>query len=181
MQEKETMENPLPLPSRIPRRLPSLPPDSAIPSYRVAVEDDDDDDEIYHKIEDLINGTCYQNLALRRRRAIDEQQHTLSATVSYDDVRGSNEKNGEQTQVAKSDGTMSPEEKYDDVMLSRTNSSIVKPEQHDNQTDSGPVAEEEKEEVYDDVEVSCAGFIMLLLCTTGFGDEYRVWFFISEL
>ncbi|XP_011335840.2 uncharacterized protein LOC105278440 [Ooceraea biroi] len=143
---KETVENPPPLPSRIPRRLPSLPPDSAIPSYRVAVEDDDDDDEIYHKIEDLINGTCYQNLALRRRRAIEEQQDV----ISYDDIHGTKEKEEEQMQ-GKADSTMSQEETYDDIVPSRTNASAAKTEHQDNQSGSGPAAEKEKE-FYDDVE-----------------------------
>lgn len=141
------MENPPPLPSRIPRRLPSLPPDSAIPSYRVAVEDDDDDDEIYHKIEDLMNGTCYQNLALRRRRAIIEQQDI----VSYDDIHGPSEK-GEQLQVANFDDTVPQEETYDDIVaLSRT---ITGTEHQNHQDGNAPDAGEEKEEFYDDVQVS---------------------------
>jgi len=157
-QEKDSVKNPPPLPSRIPRRLPSLPPDSAISSYRMAVDDDDDDDEIYHKIEDLINGTYYQNLALRRRRNINEQQDT------YDDIHGANDKSGEQMEAVKSDGTTLQEETYDDIgTLSRINVSAAKTEHQDNQNDSGSMIKKEKEELYDDVEVRCVHSLFLEL------------------
>lgn len=152
--EKHTVENPPPLPSRIPRRLPSLPPDSA--SYRVAVEDDDDDDEIYHKIEDLINGTCYQNLALRRRRGVDEQQNT----VSYDDVHGSKEKDGKQIQVPKPDDSMtSQEQTYDDIGMRTNGTNTTRTEHQGKQNGNGTtIADEKREEFYDDVKVSRARF-----------------------
>jgi len=162
-QEKDTVKNPPPLPSRIPRRLPSLPPDSAIPSYRVAVDDDDDDDEIYHKIEDLINGTCYQNLAPRRRRNINEQQDT------YDDVHGSKNKSGKQTQAVKSDDTTSREETYDDIgTLSRINVNVARTEHQDNQNDRVSVTKRGKDELYDDIEVRCVHSLYFYI-ETGFG------------
>jgi len=161
-QEKDTVKNPLPLPSRIPRRLPSLPPDSAIASYKVAVDDDDDDDEIYHKIEDLINGTYYQNLALRRRRNINEQQDT------YDDIHGPNDKSGEQMEAVKSNDTTLQEETYDDIgILSRINVNIARTEFQDNQNDNGSVIKKEREELYDDVEVRCV-YSLYFCIETGF-------------
>ncbi|CAL1679655.1 unnamed protein product [Lasius platythorax] len=146
--------NPPPLPARIPRRLPSLPPDDAIPSYRAAVEDDDDDDEIYHKIEDLKNGTRYQNMVLSRKQRAEKKRETV---VAYDDVRAPEEGNNEgQTREERSCDAIPSEEMYDDVIaVTRSNAAANSERQnHDRPVANG---EEEREKSYDDVENLLSG------------------------
>lgn len=151
-QIRDRIGSPPPLPARIPRRLPSLPPDDdTIPSYRAAVEDDDDDDDIYHKIEDLRNGTRYQNMILSRKQRGDEKHEV----VAYDDVRAPDKSNneGEMRKERSCDAILS-EETYDDiVVLSRINAINANSERqnHDRPIVDG---EKEREDLYDDVEVS---------------------------
>ncbi|XP_072767791.1 uncharacterized protein [Anoplolepis gracilipes] len=149
VEERDKVENPPPLPSRIPRRLPSLPPDDdAIPSYKATVEDDDDDDDIYHKIEDLRNGTCYQNMMLLRKQQVDKKHEA----VAYDDVvRASEESNNEgQMREEKSGDAIPSEETYDDIgVLLRINAINANSER---QNHDRPGGEEERQEFYDDVE-----------------------------
>lgn len=141
--KKDIGGNPPPLPARIPRRLPSLPPDDVIPSYK-AVEDDDDEDDIYHKIEDLKNGTRYQNMMLSRKQRADKKHETV---VAYDDVCAEESKNEGQTREG-GDATPS-EETYDDIALSRINATANSEWQNH---DPHPDGEEKREEFYDDVE-----------------------------
>ncbi|XP_029669504.1 uncharacterized protein LOC115239235 isoform X1 [Formica exsecta] len=149
-QIRDRIGSPPPLPARIPRRLPSLPPDDdTIPSYRAAVEDDDDDDDIYHKIEDLRNGTRYQNMILSRKQRADEKHEV----VAYDDVRAPDKSNneGEMRKERSCDAILS-EETYDDiVVLSRINAINANSER---QNHDRPIVDGEKEceDLYDDVE-----------------------------
>lgn len=162
VEQKNKVENPPPLPARIPRRLPSLPPDGdAIPLYKAAVEDDDDDDDIYHKIEDLKNKTCYQNMVLSKKKRINKKQET----VGYDDicakeVRENNnegqmqEENGQirEKQISRSRDTIPSEEMYDDIVaLSRINAINANSERQNHDCSIGN-GEEQKEELYDDIE-----------------------------
>lgn len=144
-EKKDPGGNPPPLPARIPRRLPSLPPDDAIPTYKAIVEDDDDEDDIYHKIEDLKNGTRYQNMMLSRKQRADKKREIV---VAYDDVRASEESKNEGQTREEGDATPS-EETYDDIALSRINATVNSELQNH---DSHPDGEEKREEFYDDVE-----------------------------
>lgn len=178
VEHRNKIENPPPLPARIPRRLPSLPPDDdAIPSYKAAVEDDDDEDDIYHKIEDLRNETCYQNVLSRKKRADKKQEG-----VTYDDARAAEESNNEgqvreengqmrKKQVRRSRDAISSEEMYDDIVaLSRINAINANSERqnHDCANGDGTKNKEQSEELYDDIEVShhallsCRVFLMCL-------------------
>lgn len=163
VEQRNKVENPPPLPARIPRRLPSLPPDGdAIPLYKAAVEDDDDDDDIYHKIEDLKNKTCYQNMVLSKKKRVGKKQET----VGYDDIRAKEvrennnegqmrEENGQirEKQISRSRDTVS-EEMYDDIVaLSRINTVNANSERQNHDCSIGN-DEEQKEELYDDIEVS---------------------------
>ncbi|XP_012214738.1 muscle M-line assembly protein unc-89 [Linepithema humile] len=155
VERKDINENPPPLPARIPRRLPSLPSDDAIASYKPAAKDDDDEDDIYHKIEDLKNGTCYQNVALPKTQSdANDKKHE----TTYDDIRSSKEKNQEQVFLEETthDTTPPEEELYDDIgTISRTGNVITGalPVQQIRNSDR-PVADGEKkrEEFYDDVD-----------------------------
>ncbi|KYQ57134.1 Src kinase-associated phosphoprotein 2-B, partial [Trachymyrmex zeteki] len=108
VERKENTDERAPsLPARIPRRLPSLPPDNEIltvSSYRATVDgDDDDDDDIYHRIEDLRNETRYQNMILPKDKqagASDEKQKEERA-IAYDDIGARNKKNERNDQVEK--------------------------------------------------------------------------------
>lgn len=155
-ERKDTGERAPPLPARIPRRLPSLPPSdnfTEISSYRATVDDDDDDD-IYHKIEDLRNETRYQNMVLSKtKQAADhagvERQEEAGA---YDDVsarrscNGKNEKN-DKMKEGKSRDTISSQETYDDVV---TSIESERSNRNDDASIDGPG--EAGEEFYDDVE-----------------------------
>lgn len=145
VEHRNKVENPPPLPARIPRRLPSLPPDGdAIPLYRAAVEDDDDDDEIYHKIEDLKNETCYQNMLSKKKRA--DKKHEESNNEGQ-----MREENG---QMHRSRDTIPSEEMYDDIVaLSRINAINANSERKNHDCSIGD-GEEQREEFYDDIEVS---------------------------
>ncbi|KAL6423148.1 hypothetical protein ACFW04_010080 [Cataglyphis niger] len=150
-QIRDRIGSPPPLPTRIPRRLPSLPPssdDDTIPSYRASIEDDDDDDDIYHKIEDLRNGTRYQNMVLSRKQRADEKPEV----VAYDDVYAPEEANNEEEmRKERSCDAILSEETYDDiVVLSRINAINANNERQNH--DRPIVDEEEREDFYDDVE-----------------------------
>lgn len=157
VERKDTNEeNPPPLPARIPRRLPSLPSDNAIVSYKPTKDDDDEDEEIYHKIEDLKNGTCYQNVALPEKQSdVNDKKHE----TTYDDIRLSKEKNKEQVFLEENDTTQLEEELYDDIgTISRNvintgalSASQIREGNSDRPVDGG---EEKQEECYDDVQVS---------------------------
>ncbi|XP_011873582.1 PREDICTED: FK506-binding protein 5-like [Vollenhovia emeryi] len=111
-----------PLPARIPRRLPSLPP--ADPRARLDDDDDGDDDDIYHRIEDLRNGdlkTRYQNMVLSKKQRADAaaDQRQQEEEEAYDDVAPKkrnerNEKTEGQEDVVARDAT-SFQQTYDDI------------------------------------------------------------------
>lgn len=143
---KKTAErdNAPPLPARIPRSLPSLPPSVSPLDYSnmTVVQDDDDDDEIYHKIEDLQNEKQYQNLS-KKKRIANKQSET---------ARNESNVGRDEGETAKDNSC--GEEIYDDVTLSRINATII--EQQNNSLNDRPVAndDETQEDLYDDVEVS---------------------------
>ncbi|XP_029178704.1 uncharacterized protein LOC114946406 [Nylanderia fulva] len=143
-QKRDSGGNPPPLPARIPRRLPSLPPDDAISCYKAVIEDDEDEDDIYHKIEDLKNGTCYQNMMLSRKQRGDKKRETV---VAYDDVRAPEEGNNEGQTREEGDAKPS-EETYDDIALRINATANSEWQNHDPRPDG----EEKQEEFYDDVE-----------------------------
>ncbi|XP_018301050.1 DNA ligase 1 isoform X2 [Mycetomoellerius zeteki] len=120
VERKENTDERAPsLPARIPRRLPSLPPDNEIltvSSYRATVDgDDDDDDDIYHRIEDLRNETRYQNMILPKDKqagASDEKQKEERA-IAYDDIGARNKKNERNDQVEKDATRIEPKRNLD--------------------------------------------------------------------
>lgn len=162
-----------PLPARIPRRLPSLPPRNSLSSYRVEgdnkeeEEEEDDDDDIYHRIEDLRNETTrYQNVLSKKQQneAGNTRQEELEETVAYDDVRELNERNemcvegqiqtGHTQEEGKSRDAISSQETYDDiVILSQIDG--IEPERS---RDTSIVGEKEETQFYDDVEVSFSDY-----------------------
>ncbi|XP_071638935.1 uncharacterized protein [Temnothorax longispinosus] len=160
---KDTGERVPPLPARIPRRLPSLPPANplAIPSYRATVEgdDDDDDDDIYHRIEDLRNETRYQNMVVSKKQQADDSDERQEEAVTYDDVRAPDERNernekveGQMEEEDNSRDAISFQETYDDIVtLSRINATSSEAERSRN-NDAFTVDGEKGEEFYDDVE-----------------------------
>lgn len=158
-------ENPPPLPARIPRRLPSLPSDNAIVPCKTAAKEDDDEDEIYHKIEDLKNGTCYQNVALSTKESDADEKKQREAM--YDDIRSSKEKNEEPVlaEEQSQDTTLPPDEElYDDIgTILRTGNvvaSVASSAEQVRKSDR-PITEgeEKQEEFYDDVGVSRSRFL----------------------
>lgn len=174
VERKDTGGRAPPLPARIPRRLPSLPPVNSlvIPSYRAIVEgDDDDDDDIYHRIEDLRNETRYQNMVLAKKKqalpnASDEWQEE---TVAYN-IRAPNERNErnerKEGQVQESrDAAGSFQEMYDDTVTpSRCDDTNIESERNRNDDASIVDGEQREEEFYDDVEVSLVLVLQLTLC-----------------
>lgn len=148
---KDTTESPPPLPTRIPRRLPSIPTDDSVPSYK-AVEDYDDNDDIYYKIDDLNGMMAYQNVKLAKRQSINVGDDEHGKAAGYDDVRTS--KGGKEGQVQEEkSNAVSVEELYDDIFeMSRIKASTEKEKTRDG--DRPIVVVNEEESVYDDVEVS---------------------------
>lgn len=161
VERKDTGGRAPPLPARIPRRLPSLPPDNPlmeVPSYdRATVEGDyEDGDDIYHRIEDLRNEMRYQNMVeiLSKKKQADagderQQEEALETVeaVAYDDVRAPNEK-----VVRKS-----LQETYDDIVTPLRIDAVsmsIEPERNRNNDATRVDGEEKEEEFYDDVEVS---------------------------
>ncbi|XP_036150975.1 uncharacterized protein LOC105835166 isoform X2 [Monomorium pharaonis] len=156
VEHKNTDERAPPLPARIPRRLPSLPPDSPLVevlSYRATVEgDDEDDNNIYHRIEDLRNETRYQNMILSKKKQPDERQQQEAfetvQTVEYDDICASNEN---VVSKFRAHDVLVFQETYDDVITSlRIDATTTEPESNQN---AFRVDDEKKEEFYDDVEI----------------------------
>lgn len=154
-----------PLPARIPRRLPSLPPANSL----TTVDDDDDDDDIYHRIEDLRNETRYQNmLSLKKQRADTDDKREGKEAVAYDDVRASDERNKRTEKMegkieekeGKSCDVISFQETYDDIVtLSRIDVMNIEPERNcNNDVDRVVDGEGEEEGFYDDVEVSFSDY-----------------------
>lgn len=148
-----------PLPARIPRRLPSLPPANSLTTV-----DDDDDDDIYHSIQDLRNETPYQNMLSLKKQRADTGSHKREEeeAVTYDDVRTSDERNernekveGEIEEGGKSCDAISFQETYDDIVtLSRIDIINIEPGRNCNNDASVVDGEGEEEGFYDDVEVS---------------------------
>ncbi|XP_011146446.2 uncharacterized protein LOC105187375 isoform X1 [Harpegnathos saltator] len=140
-----SVENPPPLPARIPRRLPSVPSDS-VPTYR-AIEDYDDDDDIYHKIEDLNNGMAYQNvmLAKTQRANVSDKEH--------EDAAGHNgtSKEGKEGRIQeKSDAVSVEEELYDDIFV--TSQTKASGNEEEKALDGDRPVDDGEESFYDDVE-----------------------------
>ncbi|KAL0116810.1 hypothetical protein PUN28_010021 [Cardiocondyla obscurior] len=166
LREKNGKEKAPPLPARIPRKLPSLPPTNSsltMSSSKVTIEaenkncndeDEDDDDDIYHRIEDLRNKTRYENLVLLKKRQADDEERDERQKETYDDVLTSKEKSrsDSQAQEAKSYDTKSLQETYDDIVgFSRLETASVELKQSRNNETS--VADHEKKEgTYDDVQ-----------------------------
>ncbi|KYN04378.1 hypothetical protein ALC62_05144, partial [Cyphomyrmex costatus] len=163
VERKENADERAPaLPARIPRRLPSLPPDNdslTVSSYRATVEgDDDDDDDIYHRIEDLRNEMRYQNVAMPKEKQANDENRKQS--IAYDDIGARNEKNerNEKMEEGKSCDTVSSQETYDDIVtLSRTDATKIESKRNldnDSSIDVATVdgAIEKREEFYDDVQ-----------------------------
>ena len=87
-EEKIDVEETPPLPARIPRRLPSLPHEEAIPSFE-PVDEPYDEDDIYHKIEDFRDGSSYQNFMVAKKqeeRKKEEEAKKNGCLETYDDV-----------------------------------------------------------------------------------------------
>ncbi|XP_014482177.1 PREDICTED: uncharacterized protein LOC106748302 [Dinoponera quadriceps] len=146
--EKNMIENPPPLPARIPRRiLPSVPSNDSMPSYR-GTEDYDDDDDTYYKIEDLQNGLAYQNITLAKKQHVNVGDKEDREVVEYDDVHASKRKKEEQVHEGKSDKIFIEEEMYDDIFtLSRVKTNI-----EEETSKNGDCSDDGEESFYDDVE-----------------------------
>ncbi|XP_046825795.1 uncharacterized protein LOC124427229 [Vespa crabro] len=125
----QTSENtsPPPLPIRISRKLPSLPPSNIISSYEMM----DDEDDIYHKIEDLGDGTCYQNLVSKNQKETTIVEKSKKITAAYDDVQTILGKNRKHTKSKLKEENVSNtmenemirfDETYDDI----SSSSVIK-------------------------------------------------------
>ncbi|XP_011051567.1 PREDICTED: uncharacterized protein LOC105144384 isoform X2 [Acromyrmex echinatior] len=166
VERKENTDERTPsLPARIPRRLPSLPPDNEIltvSSHRATVDgDDDDDDDIYHRIEDLRNEMRYQNIVLPKEKQVGVSDEKQEEAIAYDDIGARNKKNerNEKVKEDKSCDAISSEETYDDIVtLLRINATKIEPKRNlDNDSSidvfiADGAAIEKKEEFYDDVE-----------------------------
>ncbi|XP_020292534.1 uncharacterized protein LOC109859075 [Pseudomyrmex gracilis] len=142
----ERADNAPPLPARIPRRLPSLPPSVSPLDYSnmtVVQNNDDDDDEIYHKIEDLQNEMQYQNLSKKKRVANNQSEI----------ARNESDVGRDKDETAKENSFGANEEIYDDVTLSRINATTTVGQQNNSLNDRPVVNDDEtQEDLYDDVE-----------------------------
>lgn len=151
--EARKVESPPPLPTRIPRRLPSLPTDDTVPSYK-AVEDYDDNDDIYYKIEDLNSKMTYQNVTLAKRQVVNVGEHEEAG--EYDDVRASKNKKEGQVQEKKFDAALTEEELYDDIFALSSIKATAKDETA-REVDPPVAADNGEESLYDDIGVSFRG------------------------
>lgn len=150
---KDTVKNPPPLPARIPRRLPSVPSEDSVPSYK-PIECYDDDDDIYYKIDDLKNGKAYQNVKVAKRQDanVSDKQHEV-ATGHDEDIDASKGRKEGQAQEEKSDTISVEEDMYDDIsVLTRMKTSTE--EENPKNGDRPVSADDGEESFYDDVEVS---------------------------
>ncbi|XP_018337479.1 PREDICTED: uncharacterized protein LOC108745677 isoform X2 [Trachymyrmex septentrionalis] len=143
VERKENTDEKAPsLPARIPRRLPSLPPDNGIltvSSYRATVDgDDDDDDDIYHRIEDLRNETRYQNMVLPKEKQVGISDEKQEEAIAYDDIGAHNKKNERNEKMMEDATRIEPKRNLDN------DTSI------DVSIADGVI--EKREEFYDDVE-----------------------------